>query len=159
MSKYRQLIAYVIFSLPSIAPALALEHKELTVEGAARAHHLQVEIARTPRERAVGLMERESLAADAGMLFIYTQDQPGDSGFWMYRTRIALDIAFLGANGEIRSIHTMMPCRGEAQNCPSYRPGRPYRAALEVNAGYFEQHGIGLGDCVSLAGVLEGCQR
>lgn len=152
-------IACALLCILLSAGASALERGEAVVVSAERSHRLQVEIARTAAERATGLMERDHLAADAGMLFVYAADQPPDNGFWMYRTRIALDIAFLGADGEIRAIRTMTPCRGEAPSCPSYSPGRPYRAALEVNAGYFARHAITVGDCVTLPGSVNGCRH
>lgn len=134
-----------------IPSAWALERGVVVIDGEKRTHRLHVEIARTARERAFGLMERETLAENAGMLFVYTQEQSPQGGFWMYRTRIPLDIAFLGADGEIRAIRSMTPCTSErAADCTSYTAGVPYRAALEVNAGYFEARGIDVGDRLEL---------
>ena len=131
--------------------AWALERTEVAVIGDERTHTLQVEIADDAGERAHGLMARDSLPADAGMLFVYRREQSPRASFWMYRTRIPLDIAFLGADGEIRAIVTMPPCTSErAAECPSYPAGVPYRVALEVNAGYFDAHGIGIGDRIEL---------
>lgn len=105
---------------------------------------VKAEVARTGEQRAMGLMERASLAADSGMLFVYDTDQPANSGFWMYRTRIPLDIAFADSTGRIGAILTMQPCHAMlAAGCPSYNPGVPYRYALEVNAGFFARRGIG----------------
>lgn len=112
-------------------------------------HHLVVEVAATPDRRARGLMGRDSLAPEAGMLFLYERPQPGDAGFWMYRTRIPLDIAFLDATGRIRAVHTMQPCVSDlGYRCPSYLPGVSYAAALEVNAGYLSARGVQPGDRV-----------
>lgn len=131
--------------------AWALERTEVTVIGAERTYPLQVEIADDPSERARGLMERDSLPADAGMLFVYPREQSPAASFWMYRTRIPLDIAFLGDDGEIRAILTMPPCASEdATECPSYPAGVPYRVALEVNAGYFAEHDVEVGDRIEL---------
>lgn len=141
-------------------PAWALERTEVTVIGAKTTHQLQVEIADDPSERARGLMERDYLPADAGMLFVYPREQSPRASFWMYRTRIALDIAFLGEDGEIRAIYTMPPCASEdAAECPSYPAGVPYRVALEVNAGYFAEHDIEVGDCITLPGARGACSR
>lgn len=138
--------------------AWALERTEVTVIGAEKTHQLQVEIADDPSERAYGLMERDSLPADTGMLFVYPREQSPEASFWMYHTRIALDIAFLGDDGEIRAIYTMPPCASErAGECPTYPAGVPYRIALEVNAGYFAEHGIDAGDCVTLPGARGAC--
>lgn len=110
---------------------------------------LRVELAETDEQRALGLMERPRLPEDAGMLFVYDEPQPPDAGFWMFRTRIPLDIAFLDEAGQIVAIRSMQPCTSpEPRWCPTYAPGAPYTAALEVNAGWFERHDVSLGDRV-----------
>ena len=125
----------------------------LAIHGGQGPSRLTVELAERPRQRAQGLMGRERLGADAGMLFLYERLQSPDSGFWMYRTLIPLDIAFIDDDGRIAAIHRMPPCGSDAPgDCPAYRAGVSYRAALEVNAGYFAARGIGVGDCVSLPG-------
>jgi uncharacterized membrane protein (UPF0127 family) len=116
---------------------------------------LLVEIARTPSEKTMGLMERTQLAESSGMLFIYDAPQPATAGFWMFRTKIPLDIAFVDSAGVIRSIRSMVPCAtATAQNCPTYEPGVPYRAALEMASGFFERRKIGIGDRVLLGDTL-----
>lgn len=108
---------------------------------------LTVELAVTPSQKSMGLMERRRLADAAGMLFVYDSTQPPSAGFWMYRTRIPLDIAFLDSSGVIRAVRSMTPCPTTiAQGCPTFTPDVPYRHALEVNAGFFARHGIGVGD-------------
>ncbi|TFH86075.1 DUF192 domain-containing protein [Billgrantia azerbaijanica] len=103
-------------------------------------------------------MERDALDEAAGMLFLYPDRQPPWSGFWMFRTRIPLDIAFLDASGRIAAIHAMQPCGSpDPGDCPATRAGVPFRAALEVNAGYFAARGIEVGDCVAWPGQKNGC--
>ena len=112
---------------------------------------LTVELAETPDQKAMGLMERRALPADAGMLFLYPAAQAESAGFWMFRTRLPLDIAFIDSLGVIRSIQTMTPCPSNlAQGCPTYPAGARYTAALEVNAGYFARKQIRVGDRVLL---------
>lgn len=107
---------------------------------------VKAEVARTGEQRTMGLMERATMAADSGMLFIYDTDQPPTSGFWMFRTRIPLDIAFADSTGRINAILTMQPCAATlAAGCPSYNPGVSYRYALEVNAGFFAQRRVAVG--------------
>ena len=107
---------------------------------------LTLEIARSAEQRSMGLMERRQLADSAGMLFVFDSTQAPDAGFWMYRTRIPLDIAFLDSAGVIRAVRQMVPCPGTiAEGCPSYTPDVPYRYALEVSAGYFARHDVTVG--------------
>jgi uncharacterized membrane protein (UPF0127 family) len=130
----------------------AFDRAYICIPTASDALELSVEVARTPEQRAYGLMERERLAEDAGMLFTYPALQSSTSGFWMYRTRIPLDIAFLGADGEILSIQSMQPCASaDPWQCPGYVAGVPYRSALEVNRGFFTSHGIEPGDRIVMA--------
>jgi uncharacterized membrane protein (UPF0127 family) len=108
---------------------------------------LSLELARTSAQKTMGLMERRQLAETAGMLFLYDSTQSKDAAFWMYRTRIPLDIAFLDSAGTIRSIVSMVPCTATLiEGCPNYPPGAPYRYALEMNAGFFARKSIVAGD-------------
>jgi uncharacterized protein len=116
--------------------------------------HLSVEIAETLEQQRIGLMERRSLPADEGMLFVYTEPQPGTASFFMFRTRIPLDIAFVDASGRLVAIRQMEPCTSPvAAWCERYGPGVPYIAALEVNSGYFEARGVEVGDRVTGPGI------
>ncbi|GGY04771.1 hypothetical protein GCM10007160_35540 [Litchfieldella qijiaojingensis] len=134
------------------------ERETLSIHSDQGPHKLQVEIARTLPERGRGLMERDSLAPDAGMLFLYDRPQPARTGFWMYRTRIPLDIAFIGEDGRILSMASMTPCTSQdPSGCPVTRAGGTYVAALEVNAGYFAERGIEVGDCVTAQGLEGQC--
>jgi hypothetical protein len=137
------------------APLLAFDTVALRIATEADTLPLRAELAATEEQRSLGLMERSSLPADAGMLFWYTEAQPGSAGFWMFRTRIPLDIAFLGPDGEILAIQAMEPCPSDyPRNCPSYPAGVEFQGALEVNRGYFQRHGIGTGDRVLLPDAL-----
>lgn len=149
--------------LPAIAlwgPALLAtpanagrETVPLIIHGERGPQRLTVEVARRSAERSRGLMDRDRLAPDAGMLFLYDGPRATRHGFWMYRTRIPLDIAFIDAAGRIAEIRRLRPCAAEsARDCPVTRPAAPYRAALEVNAGYFAAQGVEPGDCVSWPG-------
>ena len=132
-------------------PLLAFDSTRIRLVSGEDTVDLRVEVAATEQQRAVGLMERPRLAPDQGMLFTYDAPQPAEAGFWMFHTRIPLDIAFLDAEGRIVAIRGMEPCESpDPRWCPSYAPGVEYRAALEVNRGYFEQHGIGVGARVLL---------
>ncbi len=105
-----------------------------------------VEVADTQEEREVGLMHRESLPDDAGMIFLFEEEITG--GFWMKNTVIPLSIAFMGGDGTILRILDMEPC--EADPCEIYDPGVPYVSALEVNQGAFAGWGVEEGDLLTL---------
>ena len=108
---------------------------------------LALELAVRADQQRLGLMQRRHLGERAGMLCVYDSTQPPDAGFWMYRTLIPLDIAFLDSAGVVRAVRTMVPCPTTLeQGCPSYEPGTPYRYALELNAGALQRWGATTGD-------------
>ena len=111
-----------------------------------RVVRVPVEIAETDAARQLGLMHRASLPPNAGMAFVFDEESSG--GFWMKNTLIPLSIAFYDADGKIRRILDMEPCR--ADPCPVYEPGVTYRGALEVNKGAFRRWGVKEGDVVTL---------
>jgi uncharacterized membrane protein (UPF0127 family) len=106
---------------------------------------IDVDVAETDEQRAFGLMHRESLPDDEGMLFMFFEDSV--SAFTMRNTLIPLSIAFFDFDGEILRILDMEPC--EAEPCPSYDPAVTYRGALEVNQGAFDEWGVEVGDKVN----------
>lgn len=133
---------------------LPFDTARVRIASAADTARLTVQLAASDAQKTLGLMERRHLPDTAGMLFLYAATQPDSSGFWMFRTRLPLDIAFLDSAGVIRAIRRMAPCESSlAQGCPVYTAGVPYRAALEVNAGYFERRGLRVGDRVLLEDV------
>lgn len=128
-------------------PPVAFDTAVVHVTTAADTFPLRVEVAETEEQRAYGLMERTILPEDHGMIFRYPEPQDSSAGFWMYRTRIPLDIAFLDGDGRIVAIRTMQPCESPySESCPIYSPGVTYSRAVEVNRGYFERHGVEVGD-------------
>lgn len=129
------------------SPIVPLDTGTVRIETATDTFHVSVEIAATPDQQRAGLMERSSLPEDEGMLFVYAEPQPATAGFYMFRTRIPLDIAFMDETGRIAAILQMEPCPSRvAAGCDHYEPGVPYSSALEVNLGYFEARGVGVGD-------------
>jgi uncharacterized membrane protein (UPF0127 family) len=101
---------------------------------------ITLDLAISAEEKSRGLMFRPSLPADRGMLFLYV-DEPGEVGIWMKNTYVSLDIVFLDETGSIISItENAPPC--EADPCPTYGPGQPAHAVLEVAAGTAARHGL-----------------
>lgn len=103
---------------------------------------IAVKLADDAGRRAHGLMEVEALPDGAGMLFVFEEER--DGGFWMKNTRVPLDIAYAGEDGEIHTILAMEPC--QAEPCDVYEPDAAYRTALEVPQGWFADVGVAVGD-------------
>ena len=98
----------------------------------------RVEIADDNESRMRGLMEREHLDDDAGMLFIFDEEEK--LSFWMKNTRIPLDILFFDSDGKFVSGQSMQPCTEDP--CPTYASEDKARYALEVNVGTLGEHAI-----------------
>ncbi len=109
----------------------------IRVEG----NEVMVEIADDPETRGRGLMNRDSIPEDHGMLFVYPEEQI--LSFWMRNTRIPLDIAFLDRSGFILEIQQMEP-----HDERSHASSQPAMYALELRQGWFEDHGVEAGDRV-----------
>jgi uncharacterized membrane protein (UPF0127 family) len=109
-----------------------------------------LELALTDQEKATGLMFRDSLAADHGMLFVFDKDDI--LAFWMKNTLIPLDIVWLDAAGRVADVHPdAQPCH--ADPCPKYSNKLPARAVLLVNAGFAAAHGLKPGAAATFQGV------
>jgi uncharacterized membrane protein (UPF0127 family) len=119
----------------------------LEIETTTGTAHLTVEIADSEAEREEGLMGRTSLGANRGMAFLW--DEPVESSFWMKDTLIPLSVAFWDERGRIVGLADMQPCREDP--CPTYGPDEAFVGAVEANLGFFEQHGVEVGDRVSMA--------
>lgn len=102
-------------------------------------HVIQAELAASPAARQRGLMHRERLEPNAGMLFVF--EDAASHCFWMRNTTVALSIAFIGDDGRIVNIADMEPLDEHNNHCAE----RPVRYALEVNQGWFAAHGIEAG--------------
>src|SRR5712692_1984133 len=113
-------------SIPSIAADPTIT---VTYPTGAR---VQVELADNPQKRSRGLMFREQLASNAGMLFVF--EDAGEWSFWMKNTKVALDILWLGADKRIVYVEENVPlCRQDP--CPEYKPSKDALYALELPAG------------------------
>jgi len=110
---------------------------------------MNVEVAVRDAERRRGLMERDFLRDDWGMLFVWPREQPLQ--FWMKDTRIPLSIAFLDNALVVRDVQDMKP-----QTLDAHDSSVPARYALEVNEGWFAKHKIAPGAKASFSpGLVE----
>ena len=145
MSRFlpRLAVSVVLALLLAVPPAEAQDTSELWIETAAGARYrFEVELAITPEQQATGLMHREEMATDAGMLFVFEPVRP--VSFWMKNTLISLDMLFVGADGRIVNIGE----RTEPLSTASVPSDGPVRAVLEINGGLSNMLGIRPGDTV-----------
>lgn len=111
-------------------------------------YRLNVEIAETDEEKRQGLMFRESLDEDEGMLFIYDSEQ--ELSFWMKNMLMPLDMLFINSDLEIIYIaENVPPC--ENSDCQSYSSPESCQYVLEINAGVSDKLNIKAGDRVVIS--------
>jgi len=136
------LLSLVIFSVPVVAKVLPTDAEPLVIETGNGPVEFSVELALTPADRASGLMNRTSMAAEHGMLFKF--DQTRQVLMWMKNTPLSLDMLFIDEAGTVIRIaertepfsETIIPSIG------------PVRYVLELNGGTTSQRGISVGDTV-----------
>jgi len=123
------------------------KHDGLTIAGASGSHEFQVELATDNAQREQGLMYRQSMAPDAGMLFIYDRSQP--VAMWMENTYIPLDMLFIAADGHIVNIRQ----RAVPHSRENIASTGPVKAVLELNGGTVSRLDIKVGDKVTGPGL------
>jgi uncharacterized protein len=111
----------------------------LTIQG----KKILVDVARSEEEKSRGLMFREKLGKNEGMLFVYGEEE--FLSFWMKNTPLPLSIAFINKSGRIVDIQDMEPF-----SLKTHVSASPAQFALEVNQGWFKQNDIGIGTAVKL---------
>jgi uncharacterized membrane protein (UPF0127 family) len=125
----------LVLSLALGTTALAQQPQLPTLQLSAGMHLIRAEVAADFSTRAQGLMQRQSLGPNAGMLFVF--DEIAVHCMWMKNTVIPLSVAFLDERGRIINIADMQPL-SEQSHCAS----TPALFALEMSKGWFAQHGI-----------------
>ena len=131
----------ILLCILMIASCVACAGEGASVELGGRT--FSVEIADTQEEHALGLMFRDSMPADQGMLFIFPNEAP--RSFWMKNCRIPLDIMYFDKDLKLVSISAdTPPCR--VSNCPSYPSKKPAMYVLELNAGLAKELDVAPGD-------------
>lgn len=131
------LTAFAVTWSPKAGAQGPLPILTLTIEG----QTVRAEVAATFESRAKGLMHREKLGKNDGMLFVF--DQVGYHAMWMKNTLIPLAVAFVDEEGKIINIIEMQP-HSETQHMAA----GPARYALEMNSGWFKDRKIGPGTVV-----------
>jgi hypothetical protein len=112
-----------------------------TIQLSAGMHLIQAEVAQSDAQRQQGLMFREKMASNHGMVFVF--DQPTSQCMWMKNTPLPLSVAFIDAAGKIVNIEDMQP-----QTLDSHCSAKPVKYALEMNLGWFKQKNVKPGSAI-----------
>jgi hypothetical protein len=125
------------------APAGAPQYLPIAARAEIGSRTIQLEVARTPSERALGLMLRPALEEDRGMLFPI--DPPGPARMWMKNVPVALDLVFIHQGRVVDLTEQVPPCPDTP--CPIYGPtDQAVDQVIELRAGRIAELGIRLGD-------------
>lgn len=130
--------AALIFALAPAHAACAPDRIEITTKAAPLS--FSVEVADTPEEQQLGLMNRPQMPSAAGMLFVF--DAPKEVQFWMKNTLIPLDMLFADENGRITRIHE----NAVPQDLTGIDGGAGVKFVLEINGGLAARMGVQTGD-------------
>ena len=130
--------AFLLLTVAALA-----DDTQLSITTAAGEHRFTVEVVDTPSERAKGLMFRQQLGPDAGMLFDFEESRP--VSFWMQNTLIPLDMLFIRSDGTIANIHV----NARPLDPTSIPSDGPVEFVLEIPGGRSAELGIEAGDTVT----------
>ena len=140
------LLVFMLVFLANCAKISEEIQKEIFIDNGEGLIRINAEIADDNHERMNGLMFRENLEENSGMLFIFENEEM--QTFWMKNTMIPLDIIFIGNNFEIVDIKSAEPCSKDP--CKLYASSGPARYILEVNAGFAADNKINVDDMLIL---------
>lgn len=140
------LIIFLLNFLISCAKNPEQNFKEVLIDNGKELIKINAEIADDKQEQANGLMFREKLNKNEGMLFVFENEEY--QTFWMKNTLIPLDMIFIDENFEIVDIKNAVPCKEEP--CALYKSSKPAKYVLEVNSNFAEKNGINAGDKIIL---------
>ena len=124
-----------------LLPAAIVSAQLPLVDLSAGMYRIEAELAHTPQNRQVGLMYRESMPENRGMVFAFSE--AARQCMWMRNTLIPLSVAFMDGEGTILNIEDMTP-----QTDDSHCSAGPAKFALEMNQGWFAKRGIGAGHLI-----------
>ena len=133
----------------ALAPANSQTYFPISIGG----QELQLQLALNSAEQQKGLMYRDSLAKDHGMLFLF--EQPDKRGFWMRNTRIPLDIGYFDANGQLLEVYKLFPY--DETTVPS--KSRQVLIAVETNRGWYAANGVQPGAHIDMDALQTALKR
>ena len=143
MKRFAPLLLLATLCLPACASGSGTPWVEV------KGKRYLVEVADDDAERSRGLMFRDSLAADHGMLFVHERDEP--QAYWMKNTKIALDILYFDAARKLVSVQKRVPPCSAGDRCPPYPSEGNVRYVLELNAGEADAMGLAKGDAITFS--------
>jgi len=133
--------ALLLAALCTSALAIAQEGPQLDLQRVdinAGMHRIDAQVALTPQQRQTGLMHRQDMPQQEGMLFVF--EVPATQCFWMKNTLLPLTAAFVADDGTIVNLVDMKP-----QSLDSHCSAKPVRYVLEMNQGWFAKRGVKAG--------------
>lgn len=143
LHQFRALAAAAAMVAVSLPLAACSDESKLTIHSASGDHTFNIEIVDTAESRAKGLMYRQELAPDAGMLFDFLGEQ--QVSFWMRNTFIPLDMVFITADGLVKNVHV----NAKPHDPTGIPSDGPVQFVLEIPGGRSVELGIEAGDTVT----------
>jgi uncharacterized membrane protein (UPF0127 family) len=143
MNRLAPLLLAAILCRPACASGSATPWVEL------KGKRYTVEVADDESERERGLMFRDSMPADRGMLFVHEREEP--QAYWMKNTKIPLDILYFDSSRRFVSVQKHVPPCSAGDRCPPYPSEGNARFVLELNAGQADALGVAKGDEIAFS--------
>ena len=140
------LIIFLLIFLVTCTKNLNKNFNEVFIDNRKNLIKINAEIADDEEERAIGLMYREILDENKGMLFVF--DGEKEQTFWMKNTLIPLDIIFVDKNFKIIDLKYAVPCKEEP--CALYKSSKPAKYVLEVNGNFTLKNNIKIDDKIGI---------
>lgn len=130
-----------------MTPSVNLGQKlPITAQAVIGRNPIELEVAQTPQQQAIGLMHRTAIPDNRGMLFLFNSPQP--VSFWMKNVRVPLDMIFM-KDGVVKAISAAVPpCTTDP--CPTYGPRTPINQVIELRGGRAAQLGLKVNDKVNI---------
>ena len=120
----------------------------ITAQAIIKERVFNLEVAQTPQQQAMGLMFRETLPDDRGMLFPF--DEARIARFWMNNVPVALDMIFFKAGKVVAIANSAPPCNTKPQDCPLYGPDTMVDGVIELRGGRAKELGLAAGDAIEI---------
>jgi uncharacterized membrane protein (UPF0127 family) len=147
--RLRRSIPLAVLLMATLPLAACSGENSLVINTDTGAHAFNVEVVDTPETRARGLMYRQELADDAGMLFDFQEER--EVSFWMMNTFIPLDMIFIGADGVVETVHV----NARPHDPTSISSQVPVQFVLEIPGGRSAEIGLQPGDTVEHPRITE----